>query len=442
MTAQIKIKHHLLRRYNPPQYNDIVLRPKNVIQNGALPLGSKAALYLIFPQNGLAASHLIALEYMIENGYSPIVVSNLPLSDRERHQLVPLTYRVLERENFGYDFGGYREGILIFQDQIKNLDRLVLFNDSVWFPTQDTRNWLMVAEAADKDLMGALSHTDVGNKELQEDLAFLSDQTGRATGVAQRISDPQSWFDDFSNKLIDYKTPPKLVLKVRNYLRNRRNLAHNKVSFHYCSFALLIGANILRDPDFFSFWQNLRISSDSVQTVVRGEIGFTQWVIRKNFSHDCAINAENIAQNIAQMDESKLVEHLRKLAPVSYERALLETYVQKAGAQGHPSNFTKSDKQSFLWFNIKHGNSAYFAAFYLHQEHFFQFFKKKNFSSSRFGRKVAQDMIAFMPEPIKSEMKDVFEKSAHLGLETQDSLKTRGKRKIFGVWVGLPRFWG
>lgn len=425
-----------LRRYDAPRYNDIILRPKNVIHDGALALGSKAEIYLIFPKLGVLKSHLMALQYMIDNGYSPIVVSNLPLSDEDIDQLRRLTYRILRRENFGYDFGGYREAILVFQDQIKSLDHLALFNDSVWFPVQNTRSWLKDAEAAEKDLMGAISHADVGNNELRQDMALLSDQSGSASVNTQRIVEPKSWLDEFSNQLIDYKLAPKMVLAVRHFLRTRR-LGNTGIFFHYCSFALLLSTKVLRDPQFYEFWQKLQITNDWVQTIIRGEIGFTQWAIRREFSHGCIIDSNKITQNIAEIGSAKLTRYLNEIAPLRRHRAMLEVYNQHQGAQKRPEMFTLSDKRHFMRALLRVDNIAYTAPSYLHQEHDFQFFKKKNFSVTTFGRKIAIAMMDDMPEPIKSEMRAVVKKTEPPNTQA----KTNLKRKVFGIPIGLPRLW-
>lgn len=433
-----RIYRRFLRRIDPPRYNDIILRPKNMVHDGALPLGSKAAIYLIFPKSGLLKSHVVALQYMIENGYSPIVVSNLPLSPSDLDQLRPVTYRTLQRENFGYDFGGYREAILVFQDQIKTLDHLALFNDSVWFPVQNTRNWLRDAEAANKDLMGAISHVDVGSNELRQDLALLSNQSRGSSVAQQKIVNPQSWMDEFSNLLIDYKAPPKLVLGLRNFLRTRR-IGNGGNFFHYCSFALLLKRTMLRDPQFYKFWQELQISDKWVQTIIRGEIGFTQWAIKRQFSHGCTIDAATISQTISKIDTAKLEYYLSKIVPLRRHRALFEVYVEDQGVKRRPESFSVVDKQNFLRALLRLDNKAYTAPSYLHHEHGFQFFKKKNFSVTRYGRNVAIDMIADMPEPIKSEMWDMVAKTEPT--QAQTSTRISGKRKIFGVWVGLPSLW-
>jgi hypothetical protein len=52
----------ILRRFDAATYNDTILRPKNIITDGALSLGSKAAIYLIFPKTGLLKSHVWALQ--------------------------------------------------------------------------------------------------------------------------------------------------------------------------------------------------------------------------------------------------------------------------------------------------------------------------------------------------------------------------------------------
>lgn len=428
-----------LRHFDTRHYNDIILRPKNVINAGTVPLGSKAAIYLIFPKSGLLQSHLIALRYMIDNGYSPIVVSNLPLSAHDLDQLRPLTYRTLQRENFGYDFGGYREGILVFQDQIKTLDHLALFNDSVWFPVVENCTWLAEAERADQDLMGAVCHVDIGHEEWRKMLPQLEGQFDGNPSNFSSTEEQRSWFEEFADRLRNYRMPPKIVLAIRQYLREGKS-RNNSILFHYCSFALLIGKNILRDPEFYTFWQNLKIVDDWLKTIFRGEIGFTQWVLDKEFSHDSIVNPRNIADNVLDLDDIRLTHHLQKIAPVGVSRSLFEYYHQILGSQNDPTALNKTGKRIFFTSLLRSGNIAYIAPYYLFHEHQFPFFKKKNFSFSTHGHKIALDMIADMPAAIKSEMTDLIQKNTESELAGK-AAKISGKRKIFGIWVGLPQLW-
>jgi hypothetical protein len=377
---------------------------------------------------------------MVENGYSPIVVSNLPLNEGDLDQLRPLTYRILQRENFGYDFGGYREGILVFQDQIKSLGYLALFNDSVWFPVQNTRSWLKDAEAAEKDLMGSISHVDIDQNDFHNAMSQLAGLFASATKDKEWIADPQSWLDELSNRMMQYKLPPKPVLALRRYFRARR-IKKNPILFHYPSFSLLMGKNILRDPKFFGFWQRLEISDDWAKTIARGEIGFTQWVIEQSFSHGCLIHQEAIAKIISELEDEQLIKHLEKVTLASASRSFLEVYHQTIGSKPHPNMLNSLGKRILLQTLLRINNIAYSAPFYLFHEHQFQFFKKKNLAASTHGQKVAFDMIANMPEPIKSEMWATVQKTTQSLSKMEPAEKISGKRKIFGVWLGIPRIW-
>ncbi len=111
-------------------YYDRFMAKRSKVHVGALPMSRRIGLYLIFPQNGLLRSHLRALDHLIDNGYAPLVVSNLPLGEADLSLLKSRSFRVIERVNFGYDFGGYRDGILSLAKDFPRLERLVLLNDS------------------------------------------------------------------------------------------------------------------------------------------------------------------------------------------------------------------------------------------------------------------------------------------------------------------------
>ncbi len=96
-------------------YYDRVLARQRKIHVGAIPLKDRVAVYLIFPKNGLLPTHLRAIGYLLDNGYAP-----LPEADRQRLQ--PVSARLIERANFGYDFGGYRDAILSLEPQIATLE--------------------------------------------------------------------------------------------------------------------------------------------------------------------------------------------------------------------------------------------------------------------------------------------------------------------------------
>lgn len=93
-------------------YYDWIERKSITRLEGAVPCGDKIAIYLIFPRHSLLTSHLEAIRYIAAAGYAPLVVSNLPLTEDDRARVTAGAWRYLERPNFGYDFGGYRDAIL------------------------------------------------------------------------------------------------------------------------------------------------------------------------------------------------------------------------------------------------------------------------------------------------------------------------------------------
>lgn len=93
-------------------YYDWFLAGKLCAYEGDIDTTQKIAIYLIFPNKGLLKSHLIALKSLVDDNYTPIVVSNLPLNDEEKAVILQNCCLLIERPNFGYDFGGYRDGVL------------------------------------------------------------------------------------------------------------------------------------------------------------------------------------------------------------------------------------------------------------------------------------------------------------------------------------------
>lgn len=104
------------------------------LTDGAVPLNRQIAIFLIYQPKGVAASVLHTCRHLIGQGISPLVVANTPLSDADRTRLAQVSWRIMERPNFGYDFGGYREGFLHLHDQGIQADEVWALNDSIWYP--------------------------------------------------------------------------------------------------------------------------------------------------------------------------------------------------------------------------------------------------------------------------------------------------------------------
>lgn len=218
---------------------------------------NKAAVYVLYSPDGVYDSHIVSLSYLVQSGFGVVAVSNAVLSVECRQKLVPLCIEIIERPNFGYDFGAYRQGVLAFESRLNVLDSLLLVNDSTWFPILN-QDWIQQAAALDKDFVGAALNY----------------------GISRSM--PES-VQDF----------------VFRYDCSHKN-------FHYSSFALLIGRAILRDPDFLLFWKRLPLTSQKNRTVRRGEIGLTHWVLKKGFSHGETLDIPRLDVQLQKLDFQEL----------------------------------------------------------------------------------------------------------------------------------------
>jgi hypothetical protein len=124
---------------------------------GDLPASAKVAVYLIFQPRGLADSSLMTCRHLASSGYAPLVVSNAALSESDRSRLQAVSWKVVERPNFGYDFGGYRDGVWLLQQWSVQPESLILMNDSIWFPALEGDQTIATMEAMPSDFKGVLT---------------------------------------------------------------------------------------------------------------------------------------------------------------------------------------------------------------------------------------------------------------------------------------------
>ncbi len=123
---------------------------------GAVAQSERIALILIYQPSGLCDSVIELCADFIKSGFSPFLVSNTALSEPDMQKLLAVTWRILLRRNFGYDFGGYRDGILnLFYSQITP-EQLVVMNDSVWCPVNGDMSFISQADARQADVVGGV----------------------------------------------------------------------------------------------------------------------------------------------------------------------------------------------------------------------------------------------------------------------------------------------
>lgn len=328
-------------------YYDQVLSSGVKITFGAMALGREAGIYLIFPANGLLPSHINVLKTMRAEGISPIVVSNLALSDADRAEIEPLSHAILERPNIGYDFGGYRDAILFLQPMISDLERLWILNDSAWLIEQDI-SWFQQARAAACDFVGA-------SYSRTHELKTLEDAK-------------KHWPPNSSDRF-----------------------------FHYGSYALLIGSNALRHKDFLRFWKKLLITNDKALTVRRGEMGLSQWIIRNGFSH-CATCDFGAVEAEFQALPSAVLDRIARGALVISDRkcAHLREQVLATDPDSLPGRRCRED---YLLYLVCTQGPAYALAGYAVEFKKFQFLKKSPAQLSSISHSLMRELAASLPAP-------------------------------------------
>lgn len=119
--------------------------------SGAVPVGPNVAILLIYQPDTLAPSVLHLCKHLHDKGFATQIVSNGTLPVSSKTALQPHVWKILERPNFGYDFGGYRDGLRALD---VTPERLLILNDSIWYPVWDNDTLLDDLAALNADIAG------------------------------------------------------------------------------------------------------------------------------------------------------------------------------------------------------------------------------------------------------------------------------------------------
>ena len=340
-------------------YYDNFLAKSKIKNSGNLSLNKKVVIFLIFPDCGLAKSHLRTLKYFIRNNFSPLIVSNLPLSKENKNLLLKNCWTLIERKNYGYDFGGYRDGVLFLSEKIRDLDKLILINDSTWFPITNNNSFMDFIDNSNLDFIGATSHYGFKRQRLP------SKKTG--------LSKPQF---NFNNK-----------------------------NFHYASYALSFSKKILKDENFLKFWKNLRLSGTKNLVVRRGEIGLTQYVVRnKKYSHGSLINSGKLEDILKNLSKETLLK-------ISRETIIENTSLKKFKEKfiKNADSFSKDELIAFILIQVSRQIIVFSLIKFLIEDLRFPFLKKMLFklnkSSAEDTYKIIKGLDVDIFDEIYSEIK-------------------------------------
>lgn len=238
---------------------------------GEQPLRKNVAILLLYQPEDLSESVLRTCAHLDSKGFSVFIVSNTPLNSNSRSRLKSLTWKIIERPNFGYDFGGYRDGILLLQRWGIILENLLLINDSIWYP-------IYSGDQLIDDMMQS-SYSLVG---------------------------PTLFGDDHSNRS-----------------RGRRTFIG--------SFMVLFKEDVLGSVAFRSFWRNYRLTNNKQMTMKRGERGLSKTLENAGFKMHGVLSRESFKKILHSLTLNDLVIELRELnildpRLISMRRDLLQKY--------------------------------------------------------------------------------------------------------------------
>lgn len=185
--------------------------------SGQIPQHAKIALLLVYQPTGVSEATVWTCQHLASKGYSPLVISNAPVHQNDLDRLLPWSWKLVERPNFGYDFGAYRDGIWLLSQWCVNPEILIILNDSIWFPLDPKETLIQRMETSEAQFVGALQ------------------------------LDP---------------------------LRQTHNIPKKKRPF-YGSFFLMVQRGAWAHPAFQAFWANYRMTSNKYKTIRRGERGLS-----------------------------------------------------------------------------------------------------------------------------------------------------------------------
>lgn len=212
-------------------------------QEGSVARQAKVVVFLIYQPKGVPPSVFLTLDYLIRNGYAPLIVMNSPILPADAERLRSTSWLLVTRPNFGYDFGGYRDGLRILRQNDPVPERLIIMNDSVWFPMQ--------------------------GDPIPELEARLDENGLDALGLNQ-----------------DQK------------VRYHEDGTHHYELRHLESYFYLFSKACIESAAFAAFWDNYRMSSNKPYTIKHGEMGFSKHMMRHGARFEGVLQRSKFVEEI------------------------------------------------------------------------------------------------------------------------------------------------
>jgi hypothetical protein len=104
------------------------------ISEGALEWNSnKYVIFVLYAEAPLPNFTVNLLDAIERSPLNLVIVSNTELDVYFRAQLLDKCHLLIERANLGRDFGAYKDGVSVILRRAKDIERLILLNDSMFF---------------------------------------------------------------------------------------------------------------------------------------------------------------------------------------------------------------------------------------------------------------------------------------------------------------------
>lgn len=252
-----RIREQMSRRitsafYDPPRQliYDQTASMRVHFKEGVLPLQRRVAVFVLFQPGSLSRSTFLTLDHLTSNKWSPVVITNAPLNDANFHEVEKRSAVVISRPNVGYDFGAYREGIRFLSRIGKDVDRLLLLNDSTWFPVREADTTLARMEASSADMQGQIFKTESTEKRGRD---------------------------------------------------------------HLESHLLMFGKDAIEHPAFSRFWNSYLMSDDRTSTVARGEKALSQAMLNSGLQVEGLLSRERLLELLEKLDDEEFLMVMRNV---------------------------------------------------------------------------------------------------------------------------------
>ena len=109
------------------------LRIRSVTEGDVEKKSNRYVVLALYEKVALPTFTMNLINAIDRSALNLIVVSNSALSSLLKAQLLEKCHMLIERSNLGRDFGAYRDGICILLHRFKNIERLVLLNNSLFY---------------------------------------------------------------------------------------------------------------------------------------------------------------------------------------------------------------------------------------------------------------------------------------------------------------------